>query len=1623
MMTRLRGASFRHIAAVCLSLLPLTVSGLAQSATAIAEVQESSYFLDRLSRYGGLTVTRAFSPMPVFFEGWKSTPRADIVEYEWDFGDGSPKFYGFNAAHVYELPAGATVQAVYTATLTVRTRNGEVAVDTIPITVLPRIGSAGKTYYVDSVAGNDNNTGLSQVQAWRTATKAFSGMNTGLYGPGSQVLFKRGQTFEVQSGVVVPGHAATSYGYMFGAFGTGAKPVIQHVGNTNGFVIKHNGVGLNHFAMVDLHFKLTSSTGKIASLFTVLGDAQNVLMYRVDIQDFYQAYLPNGTQFDNCNGFFIVECTGRNSAWVQIWGKLRRFAMLDSEFDDSENHIAYMAYVDRGVIARNIISRPAFGRTALRLSARTDDFDYPTNNVVVSDNQILGWIDPVIGGSAHADGTRYNWELINLAPNGPWEQRMHNVVFERNIATNAETIVTISDYDELDIRNNLFVGKSQAVSPRIKIGKPGYDTKPNRNVRIVGNTFLLAGSSSGVNSVVGMYNYTGPSYQGVSQHQNIEFKNNIIQVPFGRSRAIWFDVNNASLISALKSDNNLFYMPSLGSNDLFQVAGNFQGNGTTYTLQSWRSAFGKDLNSLQTNPKLLDAVGSDGIFASLYIDENLHLADDSPAVDAGLAHPQLNFDFERMPRSAGSAPDIGAYEQTARLTVNVIGQGTVGQNPPPPYEPDQNVTLTAVAAPNWAFSQWIGDLNSASAIETVTLDGSKNITAIFEQVAFELDVTIEGDGAVAATPSNGPYALDEIVTLTATPDPGRQFIRWTGDVIGDPTDLSVQVQMNSDKAVEAKFTQAFYTIAYTVQGAGTVSAVPNQPTYAYLDDVQLTATPTGTMQFWGWTGDVSSTNPVLNLTDIEDDYVLTAVFVQDFYTVDVTTIGNGGVVLSPPANGLYYRYQEEITLTAAPDPGWEFVGYAGTLTSAEAEYTFTIEANQTLTATFAPETFEIDLRTLGRGSVEVSPPGPYAYNTLVTLTAIPDSGWQFASFTGDAASTQNPLVVTVQDDMDITAEFADFGADLTLWYSEGGTVSQDPSPPYEIGTSVSLTANPQPGYRFLGWSGDLSGTVADVDVELDSDKTIGAHFGIIKEQVREILVPMYLDNDGVFTAPNQGTRTLISLNNALDEPANLSVFYKSLDGIDRTPAENTFEMPPGWVVQYRPRAVEFDVEGLGVFVPDALPEPATGGARLLVDKGALAGVAYQYTRGFGGPQSAFALPTAEGSLSLSVPFFLDNDGVRTPVDQGTRTFIGVLNLNDAPVTLTITYKDGLGVDVTPAQNTYVLGPRQTVGWRPFADEPGMEGPGRDVPNMTGEFPVGTALIESTGPIVGRLVQRTWGPTGSEAAYPLPDGQGAQTVMVPFMLDNDGIKTAVDGGVRSTIGIQNVTDRDVSLVITYTDQAGADITPANNTYVLGPYQAVAWRPFANEPTYEGAGSTVANALGNLPAGGAKVVAVGGRIVGRMVQQSGGFVGTQSAYLLPSKADAKSLVVPYFMDNDGVTVATGLGTRTYIGIINTTPMPLPISIEYTGEDGTDRTPAVHTLTLQPRQSLAWRPVARDPAVEGPGVDAPDMTEGIAGSCRITSPLGGIVGRVVVTRGASGIVPQSAFEMIPEYDLGAN
>lgn len=88
----------------------------------------------------------------------------------------------------------------------------------------PTAGSGGTVYYVDSVSGNNSNSGTSTGSAWQSLSKVDSSN----FVAGDVVAFKRGQTF---SGSAVIDNAGTTTNFItVTAFGSGAQPILTNPG-------------------------------------------------------------------------------------------------------------------------------------------------------------------------------------------------------------------------------------------------------------------------------------------------------------------------------------------------------------------------------------------------------------------------------------------------------------------------------------------------------------------------------------------------------------------------------------------------------------------------------------------------------------------------------------------------------------------------------------------------------------------------------------------------------------------------------------------------------------------------------------------------------------------------------------------------------------------------------------------------------------------------------------------------------------------------------------------------------------------------------------------------------------------------------------------------------------------------------------------------------------------------------------------------------------------------------------------------------------------------------------------------------------------------------------------------
>ncbi len=150
--------------------------------------------------------------------------------------------------------------------------------------------------------------------------------------------------------------------------------------------------------------------------------------------------------------------------------------------------------------------------------------------------------------------------------------------------------------------------------------------------------------------------------------------------------------------------------------------------------------------------------------------------------------------------------------------------------------------------------------------------------------------------------------------------------------------------------------------------------------------------------------------------------VVTATFSAINYNVVVETTGQGVVNVAPAQPA--YHFGDVITLTATPSPGWAFNNWGGALSGTTNPITTTVTGNLLVNASFVQQVYTLTINTNGQGSVTVDPNGPYLYGDQITLTATPQTDWYFTGWSGAVTGLQNPITVTVETDLNITANFS-----------------------------------------------------------------------------------------------------------------------------------------------------------------------------------------------------------------------------------------------------------------------------------------------------------------------------------------------------------------------------------------------------------------------------------------------------------------------------------------------------------------------------------------------------------------------------------------------------------------------
>lgn len=116
--------------------------------------------------------------------------------------------------------------------------------------------------------------------------------------------------------------------------------------------------------------------------------------------------------------------------------------------------------------------------------------------------------------------------------------------------------------------------------------------------------------------------------------------------------------------------------------------------------------------------------------------------------------------------------------------------------------------LEITAAPNehWVFERWEGDLSGSDNPANVEMNRDMDITAMFVERTYPLNLTISGQGTVfeqVIQQKFNEYPNGTLVELTATPSDGWHFLEWDGDLTG--TEPVQEIMISGETNVTASF--------------------------------------------------------------------------------------------------------------------------------------------------------------------------------------------------------------------------------------------------------------------------------------------------------------------------------------------------------------------------------------------------------------------------------------------------------------------------------------------------------------------------------------------------------------------------------------------------------------------------------------------------------------------------------------------------------------------------------------------------------------------------------------------------------------------------------------------------
>ena len=359
----------------------------------------------------------------------------------------------------------------------------------------------------------------------------------------------------------------------------------------------------------------------------------------------------------------------------------------------------------------------------------------------------------------------------------------------------------------------------------------------------------------------------------------------------------------------------------------------------------------------------------------------------------------------------------GSYTPTGHVTWTTNSMGGFARSPCSLSGSNGTATCSVTYTP--------GSVGTGSHLITATYAGDSNFLTSSGSQAVTVnkkDASVTPDAMGKVLGEDDPALTGSMIGFMPDDNVTATYSRVVGETVeGSPYTISAVL---SPAGVLGNYNITYNTGDFTITpptgdftltvntvGNGTVTQDPDKAAYQYGDIVTLIVTPDLGWSFGSW-----SANVVNGTVTIHDDTTVTATFTQDEYTLTIDKVGSGAV---NPDQAAPYHLGDIVSLTPVPDQGWSFSEWSGACTGS-AGCSVTMDSSKSVTATFTQDNYNLTIDKVGNGSVtKVPDQATYHYGDVVALTATPDAGWNFDSWSANVVEGS----VTIHADTTVTATF------------------------------------------------------------------------------------------------------------------------------------------------------------------------------------------------------------------------------------------------------------------------------------------------------------------------------------------------------------------------------------------------------------------------------------------------------------------------------------------------------------------------------------------------------------------------------------------------------------------------